>query len=87
MDSGKADPKRLCITGGSAGGYTTLAALAFRNTFKAGASLYGVSIVAILSSSLLFHYFVHSPCFLLVLYLDTKYRISSANPHTCKNDS
>ena len=27
----------------SAGGYTTLAALAFENTFKAGASLYGVS--------------------------------------------
>lgn len=43
MESGKADPDRLCITGGSAGGYTTLAALAFRDTFKAGASLYGVS--------------------------------------------
>lgn len=43
MDSGKVDGERLCITGGSAGGYTTLAALAFRETFKAGASLYGVS--------------------------------------------
>ena len=43
MDSGKVDGERLCITGGSAGGYTTLAALAFRDTFKAGASLYGVS--------------------------------------------
>lgn len=43
MDSGKADAGRLCITGGSAGGYTTLAALAFKKTFKAGASLYGVS--------------------------------------------
>ena len=43
MDSGKADGERLCITGGSAGGYTTLAALAFKKTFKAGASLYGVS--------------------------------------------
>jgi dipeptidyl aminopeptidase/acylaminoacyl peptidase len=31
------------ITGGSAGGYTTLSALTFRNTFKAGASHYGVS--------------------------------------------
>ena len=31
------------ITGGSAGGYTTLCALTFRNTFKAGASHYGVS--------------------------------------------
>ncbi|KAK6939558.1 Peptidase S9, prolyl oligopeptidase, catalytic domain [Dillenia turbinata] len=43
VDSGKADRDRLCITGGSAGGYTTLAALAFRETFKAGASLYGVA--------------------------------------------
>jgi dipeptidyl aminopeptidase/acylaminoacyl peptidase len=34
---------RLCIDGGSAGGYTTLAALAFRDVFKAGASYYGVS--------------------------------------------
>lgn len=29
-DKGLADPKQLCITGGSAGGYTTLACLAFR---------------------------------------------------------
>lgn len=43
VNSGKADGERLCITGGSAGGYTTLAALAFKKTFKAGASLYGVS--------------------------------------------
>ena len=40
---GLADPARLCIDGGSAGGYTTLAALTFRDTFKAGASYYGVS--------------------------------------------
>ncbi len=40
---GLADPERLCIDGGSAGGYTTLAALTFRDTFKAGASYYGVS--------------------------------------------
>ena len=38
-----ADPNRLMITGGSAGGYTTLCALTFRDTFKAGASHYGVS--------------------------------------------
>ncbi|XP_074279287.1 uncharacterized protein LOC141604721 [Silene latifolia] len=42
-DNGKVDTDRLCITGGSAGGYTTLAALAFKETFKAGASLYGVA--------------------------------------------
>ena len=38
-----ADGSRLAIRGGSAGGYTTLAALAFRNVFAAGASYYGVS--------------------------------------------
>ncbi|CAO2817837.1 unnamed protein product [Amaranthus hypochondriacus] len=43
VDNGKVDGDRLCITGGSAGGYTTLCALAFRETFKAGASLYGVA--------------------------------------------
>ncbi|XP_022137390.1 uncharacterized protein LOC111008851 [Momordica charantia] len=48
VDSGKVDGERLCITGGSAGGYTTLAALAFRDTFKAGASLYGVADLSML---------------------------------------
>ncbi|KAF7847553.1 hypothetical protein BT93_L2849 [Corymbia citriodora subsp. variegata] len=43
VEIGKVDGTRLCITGFSAGGYTTLAALAFRETFKAGACLYGVS--------------------------------------------
>jgi hypothetical protein len=43
VESGKVDGQRLCITGRSAGGYTTLASLAFRDTFKAGGSLYGVS--------------------------------------------
>ena len=41
--SGDADPNRLMIDGGSAGGYTTLCALTFRDAFKAGASHYGVS--------------------------------------------
>ncbi len=36
------DGNRLAITGGSAGGYTTLCALTFRDTFKAGASYYGI---------------------------------------------
>ncbi len=40
---GEVDGKRLAIDGGSAGGYTTLAALAFRDVFQAGASHYGVS--------------------------------------------
>jgi dipeptidyl aminopeptidase/acylaminoacyl peptidase len=40
---GLADPNRLIIRGGSAGGYTTLCALAFRDVFHAGASYYGVA--------------------------------------------
>ncbi|KAB2076102.1 hypothetical protein ES319_A06G017900v1 [Gossypium barbadense] len=50
LENGKADKDRLCITGGSAGGYTTLAALAFRDTFKAGASLYGVADLNLLKA-------------------------------------
>ena len=41
-DAGRVDRARLAIRGGSAGGYTTLAALAFRDVFAAGASHYGV---------------------------------------------
>lgn len=40
---GLVDADRLAIRGGSAGGYTTLCALAFRDVFHAGASYYGVS--------------------------------------------
>ena len=46
---GKADPDRLAIRGGSAGGYTTLAALTFLDTFKAGASYYGISDIEVLA--------------------------------------
>jgi dipeptidyl aminopeptidase/acylaminoacyl peptidase len=42
-ERGLVDGDRLAITGGSAGGYTTLCALTFRDVFKAGASHYGVS--------------------------------------------
>jgi dipeptidyl aminopeptidase/acylaminoacyl peptidase len=41
--SGQVAGNRLAIRGGSAGGYTTLCALTFRDTFKAGASHYGIS--------------------------------------------
>ncbi|XP_020517420.1 uncharacterized protein LOC18424793 isoform X3 [Amborella trichopoda] len=51
VDSGKADGEQLCITGRSAGGYTTLAALAFSQTFKAGASLFGVADLRLLKES------------------------------------
>ncbi|HKO98164.1 MAG TPA: prolyl oligopeptidase family serine peptidase [Pyrinomonadaceae bacterium] len=43
VERGLVDSERLMITGGSAGGYTTLCALTFRDTFNAGASHYGVS--------------------------------------------
>lgn len=42
IDQGLADPERILIRGGSAGGYTVLAALAFHDLFKAGASYYGI---------------------------------------------
>lgn len=43
------DPDQAFIRGGSAGGYTTLCALAYRHVFRAGASLYGVSDPAALA--------------------------------------
>ncbi|MBX3280155.1 MAG: S9 family peptidase [Acidobacteria bacterium] len=46
---GRADAERLAITGGSAGGYTTLCALVFGDVFRAGASHYGVSDLEALS--------------------------------------
>ena len=38
----RVDPMRMAIKGGSAGGYTTLAALTFGDVFAAGASHYGI---------------------------------------------
>jgi dipeptidyl aminopeptidase/acylaminoacyl peptidase len=46
---GLVDTGRVVISGGSAGGYTTLAALAFRDFFQGGASYYGVSDAAALA--------------------------------------
>ena len=40
---GLADPRRVAIAGGSAGGYTTLAALTTRDYFRAGANHFGLS--------------------------------------------
>jgi dipeptidyl aminopeptidase/acylaminoacyl peptidase len=42
-EQGRVDPDRMAITGGSAGGYTTLAALAWHDVFAAGVSYFGVS--------------------------------------------
>lgn len=43
VDAGKADPRRLLISGGSAGGYTVLMALAKLDVFAAGGCTYGVA--------------------------------------------
>lgn len=43
VQNGEADGERLAIRGGSAGGWTALAALTRTNTFKAGTSFYGVA--------------------------------------------
>jgi dipeptidyl aminopeptidase/acylaminoacyl peptidase len=50
VERGDVDPERLVIEGGSAGGYTTLAALAFRDVFAAGISHYGVGDIEALAA-------------------------------------
>ena len=47
---GRVDPARIAIRGGSAGGFTTLAALTTTKLFKAGASHYGVADLKLLAS-------------------------------------
>ncbi|HUI25201.1 MAG TPA: S9 family peptidase, partial [Candidatus Kryptonia bacterium] len=42
VERGLVDGNRLAIRGSSAGGFTTLCALTFRDVFKAGASSYGI---------------------------------------------
>ena len=49
VGQGMADGERAVITGGSAGGYTVLAALTRGDVFKGGASYYGVSDIAALA--------------------------------------
>src|SRR6476469_6465873 len=48
--AGEVDGDRLAITGGSAGGYTTLCALVFTDEFDVGASYYGVADVEMLAA-------------------------------------
>ncbi len=43
VEEGEADPDRLLITGGSAGGYTTICALTFTDEFAAGSSYFGIA--------------------------------------------
>jgi dipeptidyl aminopeptidase/acylaminoacyl peptidase len=46
---GEVDDKKLLVTGGSAGGYTTLCGLTFHAVFAAGASYYGISDISALA--------------------------------------
>ena len=48
---GLADPEKIAIAGGSAGGYTTLMALATTDAFAAGASHYGISDLGLLMAA------------------------------------
>lgn len=50
VEAGRVDPRRTAITGGSAGGYTTLAALTFTDAYAAGASHFGISDLAALAA-------------------------------------
>ncbi len=43
VDEGEADGERLIITGGSAGGYTTICALTFTDAFAAGSTYFGIA--------------------------------------------
>jgi len=49
-DQGRADPARLAIMGGSAGGYTTLRALTASKVFTAGMSMYGIGDITALAT-------------------------------------
>lgn len=51
VDTGRARADRVAIRGGSAGGFTTLAALAFTDRFKAGANYFGVSDIKALAAT------------------------------------
>ncbi|MCU1358748.1 MAG: peptidase prolyl oligopeptidase active site domain protein [Ilumatobacteraceae bacterium] len=49
-DSGRVDPQRMVIRGGSAGGFTVLASLANARVFAAGASSYGIADLSALAA-------------------------------------
>lgn len=48
-ERGEVDRERMAIRGGSAGGYTALSALTFRDVFTAGVSYYGIGDLEILA--------------------------------------
>jgi dipeptidyl aminopeptidase/acylaminoacyl peptidase len=62
IDRGEADPDRVAIRGGSAGGYTTLRALTWKDFFAAGANYFGLAELEV---------FVHDTHKFEARYLDT----------------
>lgn len=64
-ETNRVDGDRLCIDGGSAGGYTTLACLTFKDVFKAGVSRYGIGDIEILMQDT--HKFESRYCDLLIM--------------------
>ena len=51
VEAGRVDPAQLAIRGGSAGGFTVLAALAFTDRFIAGANYFGVSDIEAIAAT------------------------------------
>lgn len=49
IDEGLVDPEKIAIRGGSAGGYSVMAALSHSDLFAAGASYYGISDLEVLT--------------------------------------
>ncbi len=49
-EQGLANTEQLAVRGSSAGGYSVLASLTFKDTFKAGASLYGIGDLSLLAT-------------------------------------
>jgi dipeptidyl aminopeptidase/acylaminoacyl peptidase len=52
IHSGQVDSRRIAIAGRSAGGYTTLCALVFKNLFHAGACYYGINNLEVLAMNI-----------------------------------
>ena len=77
---GQADPARLAIDGGSAGGLTTLGALARFGTFTAGCSLYGVADLSVLQT---IHHLVTVLDTLLIKLLTNETTIKTHIGGTC----
>ncbi|HEY1353940.1 MAG TPA: prolyl oligopeptidase family serine peptidase [Ktedonobacteraceae bacterium] len=52
VHTGQADRRRIAISGRSAGGYTTLCALVFKEVFQAGACYYGINNLEVLAMNI-----------------------------------